>query len=978
MKPIRLEIENLRSFRKKRVISFVGLGLFAIIGDTGAGKTSLLEAITYALFNRSTWDGRGVKDLISDGKSTMSVTFAFSVDGDEFTVTRVSKQRGLAQHRLSCPARGIDVSGEDAVKNAVENALHLDAEAFLHTVLLPQGKHAELLTKKDSERNKILSDLFQLDELTQLAELAKMHEGRADVALKVLTTERARLPNDVQGLVSEAEAVLANAEEDLRTAKIVAEKIANIDKDVSAKIAALSQIRLEREKLVGIDDIPDALAKLRSEDEALRAQGDTCRSASAQAETDKARAERDALALKEQRLDKTSVLEFQSILTQIEASVREITRERSEEGSNRVLADAAEAKCTALSAEVKTKETVWSEARAEVATLESRLSGVRSKKDALEPLVSSHTTAVRSRTVRAAELELKTKELNGACGRLEDINSSGEQARNEHLLAVEAHTQARIAAGASAISVHLHPGDDCPVCLRSLPETFVAPIAGDLQKAKLAEESTQKALREAELAKGRLDSTIAALRATQAECERHVKRCDGDVMASLSALAAELDSQTEEPAVALAALVNDIVGIEKTLSGRRKTADDALRLLNETRTTCATLEQQRKGFSESVDRLVKSLARREAHLAEQIEILPPSFSPGPDALEVASARDALRQALASAIKLEMALTTATKAISEANGKLVALERSRATSIVAPRSRLYERLRVVQAALRADPIPEDEAEQHAWATAIVAATREQIVKLDAQANAEDAIRAENQAIRNQLVGDLGAQPHEAVTTRSLKHREAEIGLEAAQSAAKKAAELSTKIEKLEPAKLGLSILRDQLGARGFPAYATRQRQLRLLEVGSIILKDMTDGRYQFTKEFGIFDRDTNEERSPQTLSGGEKFLASLALSLAVVEIASNAGAKIESLFLDEGFASLDAETLELAMLELRKRSKSGRTICVISHLTEVTSFVTDTLRVIAKEEGSEVEQLQGPLDEELGAAERLVSQLALST
>ena len=61
MKPLRLEIENLRSFKKKRVIFFDGLGLFAVIGDTGAGKTSLLEAITYALFNRTTWDGRGVK-----------------------------------------------------------------------------------------------------------------------------------------------------------------------------------------------------------------------------------------------------------------------------------------------------------------------------------------------------------------------------------------------------------------------------------------------------------------------------------------------------------------------------------------------------------------------------------------------------------------------------------------------------------------------------------------------------------------------------------------------------------------------------------------------------------------------------------------------------------------------------------------------------------------------------------------------------
>ena len=262
--------------------------------------------------------------------------------------------------------------------------------------------------------------------------------------------------------------------------------------------------------------------------------------------------------------------------------------------------------------------------------------------------------------------------------------------------------------------------------------------------------------------------------------------------------------------------------------------------------------------------------------------------------------------------------------------------------------------------------------------VVAAAQEQIVKLEARAYEEDAVLREYRAIREQLVADLGAEPQAALTSRELKTREAEIAFEAAEAAAKRATELSMKIEKLEPAKLGLSILREQLGARGFPAYATRQRQLRLLETGSIILKDMTDGRYQFTKDFGIFDRDTNEERSPQTLSGGEKFLASLALSLAVVEIASNAGAKIESLFLDEGFASLDSETLELAMLELKKRSRSGRTICVISHLAEVTTFVSDTFRVEAKEEGSDVERVAGMIDEDPDMVAGLVKQLGART
>ncbi|HUA08868.1 MAG TPA: hypothetical protein VMA98_06300, partial [Candidatus Acidoferrales bacterium] len=99
---------------------------------------------------------------------------------------------------------------------------------------------------------------------------------------------------------------------------------------------------------------------------------------------------------------------------------------------------------------------------------------------------------------------------------------------------------------------------------------------------------------------------------------------------------------------------------------------------------------------------------------------------------------------------------------------------------------------------------------------------------------------------------------------------------------------------------------------------------------------------------------------------------------VVEIASNAGARIEALFLDEGFASLDAQTLEMAMLELRKRSRTGRMICVISHLSQVAQFVNDTILVEDSVDGGNITRHSGPVDDyAASAAERLVSHLVVS-
>jgi exonuclease SbcC len=119
---------------------------------------------------------------------------------------------------------------------------------------------------------------------------------------------------------------------------------------------------------------------------------------------------------------------------------------------------------------------------------------------------------------------------------------------------------------------------------------------------------------------------------------------------------------------------------------------------------------------------------------------------------------------------------------------------------------------------------------------------------------------------------------------------------------------------------------------------------------------------------------NGVRSAQTLSGGEKFLAALALSLAVVEIAASAGAKIESLFLDEGFASLDADALTNAMMALRKRAQRGRMIGVISHLREVGDYVDGTFRVDKQDDGSFVTYADGPLDETLPLASGLVTKV----
>ena len=115
--------------------------------------------------------------------------------------------------------------------------------------------------------------------------------------------------------------------------------------------------------------------------------------------------------------------------------------------------------------------------------------------------------------------------------------------------------------------------------------------------------------------------------------------------------------------------------------------------------------------------------------------------------------------------------------------------------------------------------------------------------------------------------------------------------------------------------------------------------------------MTGNRFGFAGDFTVVDRRAGEARPAETLSGGETFLAALALALALVELAGRAGGRLEALFLDEGFGSLDADALDLAIEALVSQAREGRMVAVISHLRTVAESIDNVLYVEATPEGS---------------------------
>ena len=248
MRPIRLTIEGLRSFRSPAVpIEFTGRDHLAIIGDTGAGKSSILEAITYALYGQATFTAQGNQELMNDTSTHLRVVLRFRVAGESWEVARTLKRDGQgrvgpASARLCRIGAGDEtvelVDRVKPVNERIKDLIGLDSDAFLRTVVLPQGRFARLLVEdKPTERGRILRQVWPTDELVAAGVLAGAARQEATKLWTRLDQEASAYPDDpaahlaqLKAAHGEASRHAATASEDERAASTAREAVLAADK----------------------------------------------------------------------------------------------------------------------------------------------------------------------------------------------------------------------------------------------------------------------------------------------------------------------------------------------------------------------------------------------------------------------------------------------------------------------------------------------------------------------------------------------------------------------------------------------------------------------------------------------------------------------------------------------------------------------------------------------------------------------------
>lgn len=899
MRPLALRIENLTSFRGVHgPLRFDGLDLFAIAGPTGAGKSSLLDAMLLALYGEVPRTGKQLKELISLGKDQLSVSLDFVRGGEAYRVTRrLYRNTRATQAQLERLGRaGVDgevalapepealAEGVNDVNAAIQRLLGLDLNAFTQAVILPQGEFARFLKSTAKDRQKILGTLLQLLVYERMRDRAQTESKAAEAA--VSTLERT-LGED---------------------AAVTPEAVAALKAALAARVEAnaLLEPRLARaEAEAGAGE--GRVRLLREQDEAKRTQGEL--------ELRRIEVDVDAARLAAARRAHGVVPR----LEQADAAARDAQRQAAE--ADRAQQAAATARATADDRRV-TRERAAQDA-AHLPALDAQIEALG------QAVVLAGPLADALRAARAAEVLAAEKKQAVARGR-KDKTAKVEAVAEAERVGQEATAEAeRAAAGLAAAEsaltaaeadrreaekrdavAHLrhglHEGDPCPVCERALTKAPAAAAGSDLpelsaavaqasQARDTARAAAERARQAAEQKRAALDRAALAAEAATREVER------------ASAEALEADERAVEARAAHEARAGELAALVKGARAGLEGGPSA----SDAESDPAALQTRLRGERQRIT------AARDAALAA-----------------LASAESALAGAEAKAAAAEQAAEAARQAA--------------ATHVAAARQAVEEaQFDSAEAARQAALSPAEqqrlEAAIQAWGSKLslaherVAALAEQIAALPPGPRALAEAQAALAAVQRECYG-LRTERENGLRDAARLEEQAAAAERRLEQVAKRRAEFDEKRAKLSL----LRQLAEDLRVNRFQAYLLQETLVELVQGASQRLLALSSGRYALSyadDDFHVQDNDNaGERRRADTLSGGETFLASLALALELSQQVQKAAGAIhlESLFIDEGFGTLDAETLETVQEAIESLPTGGRMVGVITHLAELTA------------------------------------------
>ena len=1018
MRPILLRIEGLLSFRAPIEIDFEGRDHVAIIGDTGAGKSSILEAITYAFYGKPTFTGHGNQELMNDASTQLRVVLRFLVGGEIWEVTRTLRRSG--DGNVTAARASLQRLDEDeeiveqleqvrAVNTRVTGLIGLDSDAFLRTVVLPQGRFGRLLVEDEPrERAAILRQVWQTEELEQagrqvhrlLTELGPL-EGRIEQELMGRPENAPAHLRELEARQQQAETTAAAAE---RTLDATRSAKARLDEsEERAKVVHESETALEDHHLAAhlstSERLATTAAEIAEEREKLSATRDRLVAEQAQIPQDD-----DGLSVAEVAGTRSELARLDERLGEVESLTGRLGLERADADAKDQAAEDAEIEAARVQEDLRARETE----RTNLSQTADRDIRRLSQAEALIELLRGAADAVAVAESQHSVIDSKRKELMQALLTATQASATAEETASAAGARLD---QVRRENAAASAAHSLGPGDLCPVCKLPLSDDWQPPPTRALDDAQSAahqsNEAAQSATREVTSLDTRLEESL--IQSTGAEARTRGAAEGRDTAAAV--LAAHLGIDASECVPPDDSLL-DPLRVDATLSAAALTefetdTDSLLQASSDAAAASQVARTNATNAAEIAARTMQDAADRLDLLRSDWAALPavtrpaitlpvtPTGSLTVDRSPIAEALATL-EARAAVLRARAEQRDALQvALEEVDGRIADLDARSQREVTDELSILTkvldghrDRLGAIVARLSLDleAPPSVVGADAASVERITASLAEHDASLRAELQTEQqhlaAVRAETATDLQALAAQLGSSAPDPAGVLDAAEVAFQQALLEARTARSEASDFATIVEPLTSlAELWheftakISALRDiaaALNDGAFPKWLTLRRSRSLLVHASRLLTEMSAGRYAFVDpkddiaDWRILANDSGQARSPASLSGGEQFVASLALALGMVEMMGRSGGRLESLFLDEGFGALDRTNLDAALVALAQVSATGRLVVVISHIRAVAEQLEHVLAVTRTATGTEARWLT--LEERLGVSE----------
>ncbi|UPH49148.1 SbcC/MukB-like Walker B domain-containing protein [Listeria innocua] len=1014
MRPIKLTMQAFGAYAKKEVIDFEKLGteqIFVISGKTGAGKSTIFDAISFAIFGKAnTFDRESfsMRSHFATDKEITEVTLVFRLKDKIYQISRIpqqeiAKQRGNGTTTSPQKAELYELIGDEMkllassvrdVNTKMEELIQLNVDQFRQILMIPQGEFRELLVSDSKEKEVILQRLAHTVYYEKVENLLWEKQKEAEILVvearkKVTELAELSLPGiEITGKTT-SEISLLQTEAIRQEQAILAElesALSIIRKETSE---AVEKVTLAKEQLLdwqNLDLYIEEVAKLDAEKDFYQVIANRIEAAKRASNL----RSQDALCirLKEQletavNIEKQVAREVELITNQFlnAKKQKEALAEQEEilETNKRTLFQLEEMEPKIIELETVTiqkrrAEINWKEAAdrlekvmrteqeiaAELQSMETRLSEINQAELAILEAINKRTTA---ETLIEKNQELVNKRMKM------DLWNKQKQTEEQTLkqlltekLAIETTIKQEESnlqqEQAATLAAHLHEGDACPVC-------------GSVSHPQLAEYGESASLTTLEEAKAKLHEKQLAI---------------NEVEKSISQLEWQLAEWADIADV-------DLVAVEKLLAENRQLAKKLTDQINQLQTNVAQKENI-QGTFETLKNKQKELETEKNNTALQVENFHQEvqLSSGklsyleqaiPVDLRDKTIFDKKKNELSSSIKTHMEqVEQVDKVFRQAEKETTRLEstlQSAEKTTLDAKEALQVQREVFKEAMKQNDFPTYEAYKQAlMSVEELKSKEEQLADFERKRHLAISRRADlTEKLKNKQKPNI-EQLESFMNEKQLELAQSEENTIKQRDFVLKRKELAENyqnsiqaVEKAEENYADIGLLADS--ARGKNARRlTFERYILAMFLDTIIhranhrLSKMTSGRFELKRkiekakgnvqsglELEVFDEYTGLTRHVKTLSGGESFKTSLALALSLAEVVQEmaGGISLETMFIDEGFGTLDPESLEVAVECLLETQENGRLVGIISHVPELKERISARLEVTATNHGS---------------------------